>query len=203
MVRMTVFVFLALLVVRTAAALDIESLDQSTVAALSAEGPLVSIAESAAGKFEMATAAMVIDAPPQQVWDTISDFASYPDWMPQVAEVQVQEATDEGVDVAYTLEFSLVITKKMDYTLRYRDVGNHRMEYSLVTGDFAANEGYWVVRPYAGGTQSILYYANYVDYSSIKLLRGFLKQQPTLELAFGASGVAVIARSVKQRVEGG
>ena len=49
--------------------------------------------------------------------------------------------------------------------------------------------------------RSILYYANYVDYTSIKLLRSFLRRQPTLELAFGASSVAVIVRSVKQRVE--
>jgi len=188
-----------ILLAAPALALDIESLDTNTIAALTLEGPLVVIDESTDGGLEMAVAATVIDAPPHVVWDTLLDFDSYPQWMPQVVECVADDATD-AQRVETTLEFNLVITKKVRYLLEYRDQGDFRMEYSLVEGDFARNEGYWVVRPFGGG-QSILYYANYVDYSSMNLLRAFLKRQPSLELALGASGVAVIVKSVKQRVE--
>ena len=190
---------LTILLATPALALDIESLDSNTIAALTLDGPLVVIDESSSGGLEMAVAATVIDATPQKVWDTLVDFGSYPQWMPQVVEcVTVDGAEPQTVET--TLEFTLVITKKVSYRLEYRDRGNFRMEYSLVDGDFASNEGYWVVRPFGTG-RSILYYANYVDYSSMNLLRAFLKRQPSLELALGASGVAVIVRSVKQRVE--
>jgi len=195
----TLLLSTTLLLAMPALALDIESLDADTIAALTREGPLVVIDESTGGGLEMAVAATVIDAPPQVVWDTLVDFESYPQWMPQVVDC-TPIAGEDGQRVETTLEFNLVITKKVNYLLEYRDLGDFRMEYSLVEGDFARNEGYWVVRPYGSG-QSILYYANYVDYSSMNLLRAFLRRQPSLELALGASGVAVIVRSVKQRVE--
>lgn len=183
-----------------ATALDIESLDPATIVALTADGPLVAIDDTDDGRLEMATAVVTIDAPPDRVWDVLADFESYPDWMPQTTEVTVLEVDERTRTVALTLEFNLVITKKVGYTIEYRDRGNHRMEYSLVDGDFSRNEGYWVVHPH-GADRSILYYANYVDYTSMNLLRAFLKRQPSLELALGASGVAVIVRSVKERVE--
>lgn len=188
------------LTVTSAAALDIESLDPATIVALTADGPLIVLDDTEDGRLEMATAVVTIDATPERVWAVLGDFESYPEWMPQVTEVRIVEQDDVRKQVELLLEFNLVITKKVGYTLEYRDRGNHRMEYSLVQGDFSTNEGYWVVHPH-GASQSILYYANYVDYTSMNLLRAFLKRQPSLELALGASGVAVIVRSVKQRVE--
>ncbi len=190
----------AALTVTSAAALDIESLDPATIVELTAEGPLVVLDDTDDGRLEMATAAVAIDASPDRVWAVLVDFESYPEWMPQVTEARVLSADGPNTQVELLLEFNLVITKKIGYALEYRDRGNLRMEYSLVEGDFSTNEGYWVVLPH-GANQSILYYANYVDYTSMNLLRAFLKRQPSLELALGASGVAVIVRSVKQRVE--
>jgi len=195
-----IVVLAAVLTATPATALDIESLDPATIAALTAEGPLVAIDDTADGRLEMATAAVTIDAPPGRVWDVLTDFESYPEWMPQTSDVTVLDSSGDTQQVELNLEFNLVITKKVGYTIEYRDCGHHRMEYSLVEGDFSRNEGYWVVHPY-GAHQSILYYANYVDYTSMNLLRAFLKRQPSLELALGASGVAVIVKSVKQRVE--
>lgn len=197
--RLPVLAFV-LLATPAADALDVEQLDGETLAALTREGPLVAIDEAENGGLELATAITVIDAPPQTVWDTLVDFDTYPEWMPQTTGcVVIAHQGDERL-VTTTLEFDLVITKRVEYTLSYRDLGGYRMEFDRVSGDLDRNEGYWVVRPFRDD-QSILYYANYVDYTSIKLLRSFLKRQPTLELAFGASSVAVIARSVKQRVE--
>jgi len=191
---------LVLLAAPAASALDVEQLDGETLAELTRDGPLVAIDEADDGGLELATAITVIDAPPQAVWDTLVDFDSYPQWMPQTTGCEV--VAHQGAErlVTTTLEFDLVITKRVEYTLSYRDQGSYRMEFDHVSGDLARNEGYWVVRPFRDD-RSILYYANYVDYTSIKLLRSFLKRQPTLELAFGASSVAVIVRSVKQRVE--
>jgi len=179
-------------------ALDVSALDQATIAALTADGPLVVLAGDDDGRLEMAIAIIAIDGSPSAVWKTLADFESYPEWMPQTSATEVVRG-DDAVSVAYTLQFELVISKKVRYTLEFHDRGNHRMEYALVDGDVARNEGYWQIRPHQDG--SILYYANYYDYASMRMLRPFLKQQPSLELALGASSVAVVARAVKQRVE--
>jgi len=196
---MQLALFLCLLCVLPVGALDIERLDGGTIAALTREGPLVAISLGGDGRLRMATAATAIDAPPQRVWDVIEDFASYPSWMPQVQEAVVAEGGEGSATVAFELAFDLLVNIKVEYTLRYRRTGPFRMEYEQVQGDFAANNGYWVVEPQGEGC--ILYYASFVDYSSMRLLRAFLKNQPTLELGIGASSAAVVVRAVKERVE--
>ena len=112
-----------------ATALDIESLDPATIVALTADGPLVAIDDTDDGRLEMATAVVTIDAPPDRVWDVLADFESYPDWMPQTTEVTVLEVDERTRTVALTLEFNLVITKKVGYTIEYRDRGGHRSRF--------------------------------------------------------------------------
>lgn len=189
---------LCLALATPALALDVDRLDPDTIAALTADGPLVVLAGDDDGRLTMAIAVILVDGPPDAVWDALADFESYPEWMPQTRATEVERG-DDAVTVAYTLQFELVISKKVRYTLVFHDRGDHRMEYRLVDGDVSRNEGYWEVRPH--GDRSILYYANYYDYASMRMLRPFLQQQPSLELALGASGVAVVARAVKKRVE--
>ncbi|MFH1463156.1 MAG: SRPBCC family protein [Pseudomonadota bacterium] len=182
-------------------ALDLGRLDPATIAALSAEGPVVAMALDASGRPGLATAAVVVEAPPQAVWDAMAGFAAYPGWVPQVQAAEVRAADETGATVAFELAFDFFLTIHVDYTLRYRRVGPWRMEWSQVEGDFARNEGFWEIQPYGGG--SLFYYGVLADYSSMRLLRGVLEAQPALELGLGSSSAAVVAQAVKGRVEGG
>ena len=190
---------LAALILPSALALDLERLDPATIAALSADGPVVATALDATGRPGTSTAASYLAAPPQAVWDALADFASYPAWMPQVREAALQPGAAGGSTVAFRLGFDFFITLKVDYTLRYRRTGPWRMEWTQLAGELARNEGFWEIRPHGEG--SILYYATFVDYRSMRLLRGFLEAQPALELGLGSSSAAVVVQAVKRRVE--
>jgi hypothetical protein len=196
---MSPLLLLALLVAPTRA-LDLGRLDPGTVAALSADGPVVAMALDARGRPGLATAALYVEAPPQAVWNALSSFVDYSGWVPQVAQAEVLAADETGATVAYKLAFDFFLTIHVEYTLRYRRVGPWRMEWTQVEGDLARNEGFWEIQPWGRG--SLLYYGVLADYSSMRLLKGVLEAQPALELGMGASSAAVVARAVKERVEG-
>ena len=187
--------------VASSLALELEGLDPATLAALSAEGPLVATSLDAEGRPGTSTAVTVIDAPRELVWAILADFESYPGWMPQVVASEVATQAAQESTVAFRLGFDFFVTIKVDYTLRYRRVAPWRMEFVQLQGDMARNEGFWELHPHGDGC--ILYYGSYADYRSLRLLRGVLEAQPALELGMGSSSAAVVAQAVKERAEGG
>ncbi len=44
------------------------------------------------------SAEIIVDAPPEQVWDTLSDLRSWPRWMPGVKAVSVEEPIGVGTE---------------------------------------------------------------------------------------------------------
>lgn len=196
---MTTFLSALLWFLTPAWGLDIARLDGSTVTALTTGGPVVALDLGPQDRPRSATAASFVKAPPQRVWAVINGFAAYPQWMPQVERAEVRTEGEAGTDVAFRLVFDFIVDIKVDYTLRYRRTGPHRLEFTQVEGDFDRNEGWFEIRPHEGG--SLLYYSASVDYRSMGLLGSFLESQPTLELGLSSSSVAVIVRAVKRRAE--
>lgn len=183
---------------------DWSGVDSQALRRLTARGPLVAVTELPNGKLDRATAAIFIDAPPDKVAAAMTDFAHYPEFMPQVEKAEVLDRTATSALVAYTLKFEVgIFSKRIRYRTRYEFPSPHEASYRLVEGDFARNEGGWSLRPVGDGNQTILFYSNFTDLSRLGPVVGALLKQPSMEMAIATSGVAVLVKTVKKRAEGG
>lgn len=82
----------------------------------------------------------VIRAPIDLCFDTLVDFARYPDWfrMIQSANIELSDS-DAGLwRVAYELD---AILKTVRYTLAYEGTRPGRLDWKMTTGDLQAIEG--------------------------------------------------------------
>lgn len=101
-----------------------------------------------------------ISATPEQVWDLIVDFESYPSFVPNQIAARVISKSDPKGDPKseWRVEFELQIAKKLRYTL---DLGGERgrsLRWHLVDGDMMkTNEGGWTLTGLPDGTTRATY----------------------------------------------
>ena len=83
-----------------------------------------------------------IDAPIEQVWSTVVDFASYPQFLPDLGAVELRRAGPPTWEVA----FALHIVRDLRYTLRLTSPEAWTLRWTLVEGAFQRNEGGWALQ---------------------------------------------------------
>jgi uncharacterized protein YndB with AHSA1/START domain len=94
-----------------------------------------------------------IDAPPQRCFETITDFAAYPEWSSVIVSTRVLERGAEGL--ARRVEFELDMTlRTVRYVLEYRYEPPERLSWTLVEGDLQAVEGSYTFEPLEGGRRT-------------------------------------------------
>tara|TARA_B100000530_G_C15839023_1_gene440581 strand:- start:567 stop:995 length:429 start_codon:yes stop_codon:yes gene_type:complete len=91
-----------------------------------------------------------IDVSPESVMAVITDFDSYPRFLPEMQSCEILRSTADEWDVLFTVK----IVKRLKYTLRLRKVSELEVRWSLVDGVFKSNEGSWELTPLADGTRT-------------------------------------------------
>lgn len=92
-----------------------------------------------------------IEAPPHRVYDVVSDFAGYPDFLPDVKETTLMHQTAKTCDV----EFVTHVMKDIRYSLRFTLRPPHGIQWHLLEGELMqANDGEWMLEPKGKGTQA-------------------------------------------------
>ncbi len=95
-----------------------------------------------------------IDAPPESVWEVITDFESYPEFLSDMRSVRVASRSERGA----TVRFELDLIKRVRYTLAFEADPPRRLAWSLVRGDFMRrNEGSWELQELEGGRTRATY----------------------------------------------
>jgi coenzyme Q-binding protein COQ10 len=85
---------------------------------------------------------------------TISDFASYPDFVDGVDEIKILEESDSEARV----EYSLNLIKKFSYILKLKKNGPEELTWTLESGDiFKKNNGGWYLKDLGGGKTEVTY----------------------------------------------
>jgi len=97
-----------------------------------------------------ATCQVDIDAPPGRVMEVITDFPSYPQFLPEIEEAEVVSATPGSWEVRFVLR----LIRRMEYTLRLSRDEDRHLAWTLVTGIFRSNDGSWVLEPVDGGART-------------------------------------------------
>src|SRR5438270_5065105 len=84
--------------------------------ALLDRGPIVSIEQSAEGKFKQCTAVARVDAPIEKVWAVVTDYKDFQNFIPKVVGSEVIHEEPGTVDVKFEIDVPGVNTK---YVMRH------------------------------------------------------------------------------------
>ncbi len=108
-----------------------------------------------------ARARALIAAPPEAVWNGITDYAHYNEFMPFTTVSDVKRR--EGDTVWFYTELSFPL-KTIRYEIKLKlDKPRWRVDWTLVEGDLRSNEGSWQLEPYGpGGGETFAIYTVYV-----------------------------------------
>ncbi len=183
--------------------LPVQNLDEKTLIALGTYGPLIMVEEAPKG-LPWVTAGVLIDAPPAAVWDVMTDFARYREFVPQteMSNVVKKEGDKVDVDLGIRVKLNALLGVSIEYSLRYTLFPPHRIAWIRTAGELEYTEGEWNLVPVDGGSRTVAFYSFVSDIKSTSAVVGYLiNQQPSMEVAIQTSTAILVARSMKERVE--
>jgi len=201
--RLLIWLGLFAMLPSSASAFQTDTVDPKTLKKLVGEGQMVMIDEHSDGSLKLVTGATHVSSTPQEVWKIITNYAAYPEWMPQTSKVTVSNLNGAFRDVHYQLDFQFsVITKRVEYTVRHQWTDNRRIDWTLVDGDFQAAVGSWELVPIDDGAGTLVFFSTYTDLESMGwIVKTLLKEQPTMDIAIQGSTALMAVKAVKERAE--
>ncbi|QRK05552.1 SRPBCC family protein [Archangium violaceum] len=101
-----------------------------------------------------ATRSIVINAPPEKVFDVIVDYDHYAEFIPEVKKLRTSDRKGNEVKLHYEVN----IVKTIHYTLLAKEERPKRMSWTFVEGEVMKdNQGSWVLEPEGEGRTKATY----------------------------------------------
>ncbi len=95
-----------------------------------------------------------IEADLEAVWKVVTDFEAYPEFLADMQAASVESRDEDRARAS----FELKILKRIRYTLDFVLERPHRVDWTLVKGDFMKrNEGGWRLEALEGGRTRATY----------------------------------------------
>jgi len=146
-----------------------------------------------------------VNAPPQKVWDVVTDYENYQDFAPLInkSEVKKRDGDKVVVEFAAGLKVKFIsISGHIALELTHRPIDF--IEYKRVGGKIKMMEGYWGILEVDNGAKSIMCCKVTADLSDInKALRYLMERIPFLIGPLIYSGIGIVGNAVKNKVEKG
>src|SRR5687768_2252485 len=79
-------------------------------------GPLALVEQTKDGKFQQATAIVLVNAPPDRVYATLLDHAKFKEYVPKVLTSEVEKSNAKSFEVRFVID---VPGPDTDYTIKY------------------------------------------------------------------------------------
>jgi uncharacterized membrane protein len=91
-----------------------------------------------------------VDGSPQECFDALADYESFPEWQRAVKAVEVlnRDRDGRGRDVAFEIDAKV---RTINYTLRYSYEPPHRISWDYVEGDVKDVDGEMVLEDLGDG----------------------------------------------------
>lgn len=145
-------------------------LDASSLKTLGTGDVLSALLEIKDNPVKKGVAIGIVDGAPAKVLATCSDFEHFPDFMPYIAKINVDERGDHTATVSYWLEFPLGIGNR-NYQLKLNDgtktLDGEKVYFSEWTytgkGNIKDTSGSWEIAPWGDGTKSFVRYTVVTD----------------------------------------
>jgi len=98
-----------------------------------------------------ASRSIVINAPIEKVFDIVTDFDKYPEFVPDLAGIKVKSKNGNVAEVTFTIN----VMMKISYTLRLVETRPTKVDWTLVDGQMMkTNEGGWLLEDQSGKTKA-------------------------------------------------
>ncbi len=97
----------------------------------------------------------LIDASPELVMSVITDFAAYPQFLPEMKNSKIIREDNDEWDV----RFAVRVVRDFSYTLRLKKRGPLLLDWKLVEGTFKVNDGSWVLTAVDDGAKTDAVYS--------------------------------------------
>jgi uncharacterized membrane protein len=144
---------------------DGKALTEEQQSALDRDEILVHLTAVSGTAVKKATAVAVVDASADQVFQVLTDYDSFTQFMPYCKKVQVQKADGEQSQVRFELDFPWPIGDRyyvLELTDRREQKGDSavlasRWTYVPGSGNINDTYGSWEVWPYKGGKSFVRY----------------------------------------------
>ncbi|KFA88537.1 type II toxin-antitoxin system RatA family toxin [Archangium violaceum] len=102
-----------------------------------------------------ASRSIVVNAPPEKVYDIVTNYDRYPEWLDEVKKIRTSDRKGDEVKVHYEVDFKI---KTIRYTILAREEKPKRMSWSFVEGEVMKdNKGSWVLEPEGEGRTKVTY----------------------------------------------
>jgi coenzyme Q-binding protein COQ10 len=136
-----------------------------------------------------ATRSIVINSPPERVFDVISDYERYPEFLSEVKSIRTSGRQGNQVSIHYEVH----VMKHIRYTLRMTEDRPRGLKWTFVEGEVMKdNTGGWVLEPLPDGKTKATY--------SVDVALGLLVPRP-LVTAMVESSLPKMLESFKKRIE--
>ena len=97
---------------------------------------------------------IVIDVPPDRVFDVICDYERYPEFLPWITEARVLSRENNVVRVHFELE----LVMRVAYTLEITEQRSSHVEWKLEDARLILlNNGHWDLKPRDDGGTDVTY----------------------------------------------
>lgn len=101
-----------------------------------------------------ATRTIVINAPVEKVFDVITQYERYPEFLPEVKEVRAANRQGNTLELHYKVE----VMKTVRYSIRVTEERPRRMVWTFIEGEVMKdNKGSWVLEPEGEGKTRATY----------------------------------------------
>lgn len=119
-----------------------------------------------------ASKTVTINVSPEKLFDVISDYEKYPEFLPEVKKVKVEGGQGSIKEVTYTVDIK---AKVINYTLKHTAERPAKLSWTMVKGEMMkGNDGAWTLKagPQPGTTE-----ATYtIDLKLSSLVPGFIER---------------------------
>lgn len=130
-----------------------------------------------------------IDATPQQCFDVVFDFKTYPEYLKETKSVVIEKKSGQTVDVTFSLE----VIKKISYTLKMVGKPPKKISWTLLKADLMKeNKGSWTFEATKSGGTKATY--------DVEVEFGLFVPGMIAKMLIGNSLPGML-KAVKQRVE--
>ncbi|GHG84524.1 SRPBCC family protein [Comamonas sp. JC664] len=89
-----------------------------------------------------ASRTIVVNAPIEKVFDVITQYDRYPEFLPEVKGIRTENRQGNTVDVHYKVD----VVKTISYSIRVTEQRPTKMSWTYIKGEFMKdNQGSWVL----------------------------------------------------------